>query len=65
MQNQAFLQETKQHKCELVFVPLLSDEQKKAAEDKGIELEMLTLLQHRQFLISLWIRKFQEVLPIS
>lgn len=26
---------------------------------------LLTLLQHRQFLISLWIRKFQEVLPIS
>ena len=30
-------------KCELVFVPLLSDEQKKAAEDKGIELEIVPI----------------------
>ena len=30
-------------KCELVFVPLLSDEQKKAAADKGIELEIVPI----------------------
>lgn len=30
-------------KCELIFTPLLSDEQKQAAKDKGIELEVVPI----------------------